>query len=41
MINSIIYAEYSLVHVIPNPNINVIQNIILYIITTITLPVDS
>ena len=28
MINSIIYAAYSLVLVIPNPNINFIQNII-------------
>ena len=41
MINSIIYAAYSLVLVIPNPNINFIQNIILYIIITITLPVDT
>ena len=41
VINSIIYAAYSLVLVIPNPNINFIQSIILYIITTITLPVDT
>ena len=41
MINSIIYAAYSLVLVIPNPNINFIQNIILYIIIIITLPVDT
>ena len=41
MINSITYAAYSLVLFIPNPNINFIQNVILFIITTTTLPVDT
>ena len=41
MINSIIYIAYSLVLVIPNPNINFIQNIILFIFTTITLSVNT
>ena len=41
MIKSIIYAAYSLVLVIPNPNINFIENVILFIIDTITLPVNT
>ena len=40
-INSIIYAAYPLVLVIPNPNISFIHNTILFIITTITLPVNT
>ena len=40
MINSIIYAAYSLVVVIPNPNIDFIRNIILFI-TTITVSVNT
>ena len=40
MINSIIYAVYSLVLVIPNPNIDFIRNIILFI-TTITVSVNT
>ena len=41
MINSIICAAYSCVLVIPNPNINFVENIILFITTTITLSVNT
>ena len=41
MIKSIFYIAYSLVLAIPNPNINFIENIILFIITTITLSVNT
>ena len=41
MINSIIYAAYTLVLVIPNPNIYFIGNIIHFMITAIMLPVNT
>ena len=41
MINLVIHAAYSLVLVIPNPNINFIQIVILFIITIITLWIHS
>ena len=41
MINSIICAAYSWVLVIPNPNINFVENIILFITITITLYVNT
>ena len=41
MINSIIYAAYSFVLVVPDTNINFIQNTVLFIITTITIQVNT